>query len=266
MTTLNETDFTRAAACEVSQLRMSRLERMSYPELRALLTGDPAHAAPWVRSAAEHGIPAAQLRLGRMLLEGRGVPRDECEAFGWFTRAARQGDADALNMLGRCHENGWGVAADPAAAAGCYRAAADAGHDWGEYNLGNLLFDGRGVAPDRRAALCCYVRAACRGHARAMNLAARCLEEGWGCRRNCAEAACWYRRSAESGYFRGQFNYALLLLEEQRVEAAAHWLWKAALGGNAAMRRAIAAVLAGTSAPALAEVVAGIARLPQPQA
>jgi uncharacterized protein len=264
--TLTEADFARAAAAEASQLRMNRLARMSYAELRALLSGDARHAAPWVRSAAEHGLPAAQLRLGRMLLEGRGVPRDECEAFVWFTRAARHGDADALNMLGRCHENGWGVPADPAAAAGCYRAAADAGHDWGEYNLGNLLFDGRGVAPDRRAALYRYVRAACRGHARAMNLAARCLEEGWGCRRNPTEAAYWYRRSAQSGYFRGQFNYALLLLEERRVEAAAHWLWRAAVGGNAAVRRAIAAALAGTSDAALAAVVAGIERLPQPQA
>jgi uncharacterized protein len=263
---LTEADFARAAACEASQLRMSRLERMSYPELRALLAGDPTHAALWVRSAAEHGIPAAQLRLGRMLLEGRGTPRDEREAFAWFTRAAGQGEADALNMLGRCHENGWGVPADPAAAAGCYRAAADAGHDWGEYNLGNLLFDGRGIAPDPRAALYCYVRAACRGHARAMNLAARCLEEGWGCRRNRAEAAYWYRRSAECGYFRGQFNYALLLLEERRVQEAAQWLWKAVLGGNAALRRAVAAVLAGTTDPTLAAVGAGIARLPPPQA
>jgi TPR repeat protein len=264
--TLTEANFARAAAAEASQLRMSRLERMSYPELRALLTGDPPQAALWVRSAAEHGIPAAQLRLGRMLLEGRGIPRDECEAFAWFTRAARQGEAEALNMLGRCHENGWGVPADPAAAAGCYRAAADAGHDWGEYNLGNLLFDGRGVAPDPRAALYWYVRAACRGHARAMNLAARCLEEGWGCRRDCAEAAYWYRRSAQSGYFRGQFNYALLLLEERRVEEAAQWLWKAAVGGNAALRRAVATVLEGTTDPALAAVVAGVARLPPPQA
>jgi uncharacterized protein len=258
--TLTEANFARAAACEASQLRMSRLERMSYPELRALLTGDPPQAALWVRSAAEHGILAAQLRLGRMLLEGRGVPRDEREAFSWFARAARQRDADALNMLGRCHENGWGVPADPAAAAGCYRAAAHAGHDWGEYNLGNLLFDGRGVAPDRRAALYWYVRAACRGHARAMNLAARCLEQGWGCGRNYAEAAYWYRRSAESGYFRGQFNYALLLLEERCMGAAAHWLRKAACGGDAAMRRAVAAVLA--SDPALAGLAAGIARLP----
>ena len=50
--------------------------------MEMLLTGDPAEAAVWVRSAAEYGVPAAQLRLGRMLLEGNGVERDERAALG----------------------------------------------------------------------------------------------------------------------------------------------------------------------------------------
>ena len=122
---------------------------MSYPRAAARCWAEIRRdAALWVRSAAEHGMPAAQLRLGRMLLEGRGTPRDEREAFAWFTRAAGQGEADAMNMLGRCHENGWGVPADPAARRRAATApSADAGHDWGEYNLGNLLLEGRGIAP-----------------------------------------------------------------------------------------------------------------------
>ena len=69
---LTPEQFARAAAFEAHQERLARLQRMSYRELQVLLTGDPEEAAVWVHSAAEYGVPAAQLRLGRMLLEGHG--------------------------------------------------------------------------------------------------------------------------------------------------------------------------------------------------
>jgi TPR repeat protein len=254
--TLTRAQFERAAALEASQQRLEQLQRMSYRELSLLLTGDPAEAAVWVHSAAEYGVPAAQLRLGRMLLEGNGVRRDEREAFLWFARAADQGDAEGMNMAGRCHENGWGVAVDLELAAARYQSSADAGHDWGEYNFGNMLFDGRGIARDCERALFWYLRAANQGHGRAMNLAGRCFEEGWGCTKSPAEAAHWYRRSAESGYFRGQFNYAVMLTEQGHGASAAEWFWKAVVGGDADIRHAIAAIVAGASDPALAGLAA----------
>src|SRR5690348_18210522 len=106
---LTRAQFQRAAALEESQHRLERLSQMSYGSLHALLGGDPAESAVWVRSAAECGLAAAQLRLGRMLLAGMGMERDEHAAFGWFARAAEQGDAEASNMVGRCYENGWGI-------------------------------------------------------------------------------------------------------------------------------------------------------------
>ena len=248
---LTPEQFERAAAFEAHQQRLVQLQRMSYRELQQLLTGDPAEAALWVRSAAEYGVPAAQLRLGRMLLEGNGVERDERAAFSWFERAADGGDPEAMNMAGRCHENGWGVPVDFRKAAEGYRASAEAGHDWGEYNLGNLLFDGRGVAQDIAGALQRYLRASRRGHGRAMNLAARCFEEGWGCAKSPAEAAEWYRRSAESGYFRAQFNYGVLLAELGDGAAAAEWFSKALSAGDQGVRQAVARVLEGAKEQAL---------------
>ncbi|HEV2272107.1 MAG TPA: tetratricopeptide repeat protein [Steroidobacteraceae bacterium] len=259
--TLTRAQFGRAAAMEEHQQRLGQLAQMSPGSLHALLTGDPVQAAAWIRSAAECGLAAAQVRLGRMLLEGREVERDERAAFVWFSRAAAQGDIEALNMLGRCHENGWGVALDLERAAASYRTSAEGGHDWGQYNFGNLLFDGRGVAPDQPQALRWYLRAASRGHGRAMNIVARCLEEGWGCRRSLEDAAYWYQQSARSGYFRGQFNHALLLAERGLVESAAEWFWKAASGGDAQMRDAIAARLAAAAHPTLRQVRTRILRL-----
>lgn len=253
--------FARAAALEANELKVRRLRRMTHRELRALLAGDPAVAAEWVRAAAESGLPAAEVRLGRMLLEGRGLERDEAAALEWFLRAARSGDAEALNMVGRCLENGWGAAADLERAALFYRAAAASGDAWGEYNYGNLLFEGRGVEPDRPQALHWYLRAARQGHGRAMNLIGRCLEEGWGCPRNPRDAAWWYRRSAESGYFRGQLNHALALAERGETESAAEWFWKAAIGGDAAVRLKILAVLETAADLALKQVRDRLRRL-----
>ena len=252
--TLTREQFDRSSAMEEGQRRLEQLERMSYGSLHALLTGDRARAAAWILCAAECGLAAAQLRLGRMLLEGSEVERDERAAFGWFSRAADQGDSEAMNMVGRCHENGWGAPVDLERAATRYRASAEGGHDWGQYNFGNLLFDGRGTAPDRPQALRWYLRAASQGHGPAMNIVARCLEEGWGCRRSLDDAAYWYHQSARSGYFRGQFNHAVLLAERGLAESAADWFWKAAVGGDAQIRRTIAAALATLRHPALRRV------------
>jgi hypothetical protein len=248
---LTRVQFERAAALERCQEKLAQLARMSPGALHALLGGDPHEAADWVRSAAQCGIAAAQVRLGRMLLEGAGTPRDAAAAFDWFARAAAQQDAEALNMVGRCQENGWGVPVDLAQAAASYRASADGGYDWGQYNFGNLLFDGRGVPLDRPQALRWYLRAAAQGHGRAMNLVGRCLEEGWGCRRSPRESFYWYGRSAASGYFRAQFNYAALLAERGALDAAAHWFAAAAAGGNPDIRRAIAATLESAPHPGL---------------
>lgn len=258
---LTRAQLDRAAAREDSQLRVQRLQRMPYHELEALLRGDPAQAAVWVRSAAEHGIPEAQLRWGRMLLQGQGVQRDDREALQWFTRAAERGDAEAMNMVGRCHENGWGTPVDFCRAAAWYQRSATGGHDWGEYNLGNLLLAGCGVAQNLPQALYWLARAALRGHGRAMNLVGRCLEEGWGCQRSREDALYWYRRSALAGYFRGQLNHALALVEQGEQAAAAEWFWKAATGGDSAFRRLVLGMLWRMRDPVLLDVTRRIQEL-----
>ncbi|THD58516.1 tetratricopeptide repeat protein [Phenylobacterium sp.] len=192
--------------------------------LAEALAADPAEAAPLVQAAAEVGLAEGQLRLGRMLLEGAGLPQDRQAAFRWFHCAAEQGCVEAWNMLGRCLENGWGVAADFAGAAHWFARAADAGDAWAQYNLGHLNLNGQGVRRDPARAVGCYRAAADQGHPRAMNLLGRCCEQGWGVTRDPGEAARWYRLSAEGGYFRGQYNHASLLMAEGRREEARQWL------------------------------------------
>jgi len=130
--------------------RVAALTMMGQDALCAALTGE--NAAQWVAAAAACGIAEARLRLGRMLLEGEGVAKDQAAAFRQFQAAAADRNIEAHNMLGRCHENGWGVEVDHTEAARHYRVAAEAGLDWAQYNLGHTLLSGSGVARDRDAA------------------------------------------------------------------------------------------------------------------
>jgi uncharacterized protein len=218
---------------------ISLMGQMGAPRLKALFAQEPKRAAEWVYVAAVEGVPQAQVCYGRMLLEGTGILKDAASALKWFRRAALKGDPDALNMVGRCLDNGWGTDEDPAAAAVQFQAAASAGHSWALYNLGHLYLDGRGVARDLTLAYECYFRAAEQGHPRAMNLLGRCCEEGWGTARDAQAAADWYRRSAQGGYFRGQYNWASLLLKHGCFAEAATWFERAHRGGTEAVRQAV---------------------------
>jgi uncharacterized protein len=221
------------------------LAQWSVAQLRELLAEDTKLTADVVCALAREGVPQAQVCYGRTLLAGSGIAADAKGALSWFQRAADAGDIDALNMVGRCLDNGWGTAEDPVTAAAYYQRAADAGHAWAQYNLGHLYLDGRGVARDFERAYACYLQAAEQQHERAMNLVGRCYEQGWGTARDAVAAAGWYRRSAEGGYFRGQFNWATILVKSGRPDEAATWFERAAEGGTRSVRSAVINAVTG---------------------
>ena len=230
----------------------ARLRSATTAQLHKELTGD--NAFELVDCAARRGVVEAQIRLGRMLLDGAGIPADPASALGWFLTAARAHDPEAMNMVGRCFENGWGTEVDFVQAARWYERAARRGDAWAQYNLGHCYLDGIGVFTDRHAALCWYRRAAHAGHPRAMNLVGRCLEQGWGNACDPAAAARWYARSAAGGYFRGQYNHASMLAAAGRTEEAASWYARAAEGATDAVRAAIVRELSNHADPGLREL------------
>ncbi|TSD79078.1 sel1 repeat family protein [Pseudomonas sp. KBS0710] len=211
---------------------LRREEVLNVEQLQSMLDDSPVRAAQAILMAAREGVVDAQALLGQILLEGRGIARDEALALRWFQIAAHAGHSMARNMAGRCLEHGWGCAVDEAAAAQNYRLAAEAGLDWGQYNYANLLATGRGIAEDRPQALAFYRLAAEQGHAKSMNLLGRYLEDGQYCPQDLEAAVAWYRRSAEGGDFRGQFSYAAVLADRGQIEEALGWLHKALAGGN----------------------------------
>lgn len=117
--------------------RAELLTQLSPRELSTAFEGeDPSD---WLHAAMASGMAEAQVRLGRMLLAGDGLPVDHRAAFACFISAAATGHAEAQNLLGRCHENGWGTKPDREAARRCYRSAAEAGDYRGAHNHACVL-------------------------------------------------------------------------------------------------------------------------------
>ena len=243
--------------------QLRREEAVDVAGLKAMLEHSPGQAAQAILAAAGQGVVEAQLLLGQILLDGRGIEADEAVARRWFGIAAQGGSAMAHNMLGRCLEHGWGGDQDVAQAAIHYARAADLGLDWGLYNLGNLLATGRGVPANQAQALLCYEKAAQMGHAKSMNLYGRYLELGIATAAGPARAVRWYRRSAQAGDFRGMFSLATVLLERGQAAEAEPWLARAREEGNVNFLKSALATLQTGGAPMAAYVQAYAEELQQ---
>jgi hypothetical protein len=74
-----------------------------------------------------------------LLATGRGVARNEEQAFAWYQRAAALGHAKSMNLVGRYYEEGRVVRADPQAAFDCYRRSAEAGDFRGQFSYASVL-------------------------------------------------------------------------------------------------------------------------------
>ena len=225
-------------------------------EMRAVIAGPPGPAATLLRAAAHAGLPEAQALYGQILLDGRGVDAAPIEAFRWFQQAAQAGHVMAINMVGRCLENGWGVDADRTAATQWYKVAAERGLDWGMYNYASALGLGAGVPKDELAALQWFEQAAARGHAKSINFVGGFFEEGRCVPADASRAAECYRRAAEGGDFRGQFNYARMLAQADRVDEALSWLVKCNETCTPAFRARAKASLEASPVAALREAAA----------
>ena len=215
---------------------------------------NPRAYVRWVMHAAQLGDADAQATLAQLLLDGRGVQKDEALALSWFRIAARQRHPMAINMIGRCLENGWGCTVDLEDSALHYRKAADLGLDWGMYNYGQLLTRGRGVERDLVAAYELFARAAGKGHAKSMNLLGRFHHEGVVVPKDVQLARQWYRRSAEAGDFRGHYNHASELAEDGDEAQACLWLERALTTATPGFLQAAYPVLVGSALAGIREM------------
>jgi TPR repeat protein len=120
---------------------------------------DPEAALTWMRKAEGRGIALAIviLDLNRLMLGAR--------APAVIGEDARKGDGKAQMTLGLMLLDGKGVAKDPALAAKLFRAAADQGYPLAATLLARQYADGVGVERDPLQALAWYRKGLARGYA-----------------------------------------------------------------------------------------------------
>lgn len=115
--------------------------------------GNERQALRWYRRAAEKGDASAQLELGLILRDGRGVTADPEEALQWLLKSAGQGQRYAMFVVAGAYAEGAMVGKDSAQALRWYRAAAEKGDADAAYEAGAMLADGRGAKRDPAEAL-----------------------------------------------------------------------------------------------------------------
>ena len=113
---------------------------------------DYGQAAQWYRKAAQQGNAAAQNNLAALYLEGRGVPQDYGQAVQWYRQSAQRGYAIAQNNLGMFYISGRGVAQDYGQGVQWLRKAAQQNDPGALGNLGALYASGRGISMNKVAA------------------------------------------------------------------------------------------------------------------
>lgn len=183
---------------------------------------DPAMAANWFRMAAEQGHPVAQVDLGFMFAQGRGVsPKNPGAAREWFRKAlagdlvqaAERGDVFAQTNLGRMYVAGAGCRELKGNVA--WRNTADSGC----------------VEKDEESAAEWFRRAAEQGHADAQGRLGVKYLTGVGVKRDERQAAEWLRKAAEQDEGGAQFMLGLLYMQGHGVpndpRQGTEWLRKA---------------------------------------
>jgi TPR repeat protein len=91
-------------------------------------SADPAQARSLLARAGENN-PEAQYRLGLMIAEGVGGPKDDVTARALFEKAAAQNHPGALERMGAFAQEGRGGEKDATAAKAYYEKAAALGND-----------------------------------------------------------------------------------------------------------------------------------------
>ncbi|KAG0036298.1 hypothetical protein BGZ89_008420, partial [Linnemannia elongata] len=99
-----------------------------------------AHSSDFTQTSvsANLGDKDAQVTLGDMYKDGKGVTQDYQAAMAWYLRAAEQGDPVGQRKVGTLYEHGHGVAQDYSTALTWYLKSSDQGNAQAKCSIGSL--------------------------------------------------------------------------------------------------------------------------------
>lgn len=130
-------------------------------------TAAPSENMARLAEKARAGNADAQYQLARAYRFGKGVKKDQAQAFKWYHAAAKKGHDKAQFNLSVMYLNGQGVKANPAEAVRWMERAAEQGNPNAQYRMGDYAEKGVGMRKDPDFAVQWYEQAANKGHAKA---------------------------------------------------------------------------------------------------
>jgi hypothetical protein len=133
--------------------------------IAAYESGDYVRARALLEPRANAGDPTAQLFMGDLYKNGRGVPKDEEAAYAWTRMAADQGDARGQTALAAMMQAGSGTPRDDAGALVWLEKAAQQELALAQSALGFAYLTGRGTPEDEEKGLFWLRKAAAQGDA-----------------------------------------------------------------------------------------------------
>ena len=189
-------------------------------------TGDrrsSSRAAGYYRKAAKAGSVRALYNLGVFSLRGDGVERSDKAAFDYFSEAAKRSHLGALYNLGYCYEKGVGCPIDLGAARSCYEKAANGGQKGAQYALANFEENGIAGAKNISRAVYWYERSAANGYTAAY-VALGLLYGGT----DRDKARDYFKKAADGDDETGMYNYGCMLRDDGDLVGAKNAFLKAA--------------------------------------
>jgi len=186
-----------------------------------------------LKRAAEQGDVSAQLMIGNILREGKGVAKDEAEAFKWFTYAANESDnPEAQYNVGLMYLGGNGVERDVEEAYRWLKKSASKGSSDAQLTIGNLLYEGKILDQDTKTAVKLFRLAAKQNNIHAqMIMGEMYLQE-----QNDKKAVKWIKMAAELENPDAQFMLAKMYAKgkgiTQDYAEAIRWFKRAAAQGH----------------------------------
>ena len=107
--------------------------------------------------------------IGKLLYEGKYVPKDLNRAVAYLEQATMRGNSYAAYLSGKILLKEETVR-DPERAIRCFEKAAQIGNDYAEYQLGKIYLQGDGVPQDRERAIAYLSAASAHGNQYAAQL------------------------------------------------------------------------------------------------
>jgi TPR repeat protein len=151
---------------------------------------------------AGEGDAQAQELIGKYLIGGRGVTKDEDQGIVWLAKSygTSVDNPDFEVKVGKMFDHSRQMQPDYKRTMKLFRDAADTGNAEGQYQVGYLYELGEGVAVDQSEALRWFRKAADQGNPKAQYQMGVYFAKGWVVEQDYSEAMKWFGKAAEQGH------------------------------------------------------------------